>query len=204
MSIPVVADADTLFQATTRGLLIYLDYRGLIKLHWSPLILDEVSRALVDAGRKKTLADAKAHEERMCDALPNALVPVEDVQAQFKAVASAVRSVKDAHVAACAYYLIAANAYSGSEAVALVTHNTKDFRKGVLAGLGIALHKPDEFLVALFETQPHDFALAFHQFRTDLASRPEPEVLLKRLGKDGQVQVARAVLASYQSGAVRL
>lgn len=72
MTIPVVADADTLFQATTRGLLIFLDYQGLIKLHWSPLILDEVSRALVDSGRKNTLDDAKAHEARMCDALPNA------------------------------------------------------------------------------------------------------------------------------------
>ena len=70
MSLPVVADADTLFPATTRGLLIYLDFGGLIRLHWSPMILDEVARALVDAGRKKTLSDAKAHEARMLDALP--------------------------------------------------------------------------------------------------------------------------------------
>jgi hypothetical protein len=48
----VVADADTLFGATTRGLLIHLDYRGLIRLHWSALILDELRRALVDTGRK--------------------------------------------------------------------------------------------------------------------------------------------------------
>jgi hypothetical protein len=31
--IPVVADADTLFGGTTRGLLIYLDYMGLVHLH---------------------------------------------------------------------------------------------------------------------------------------------------------------------------
>jgi len=37
----------------------------------------------------------------MCDALPNALIPVEGVQAQFYAVEAAVNSVKD--VAACAY-----------------------------------------------------------------------------------------------------
>lgn len=103
MSVPVVADADTLFAATTRGLLIYLDYHGLIKLHWSPLILDEVCRALVDTGRKQTLNDAKAHETRMCDALPNALVSAADVQAQFAVVAFAVRSAKDTHVAACVW-----------------------------------------------------------------------------------------------------
>lgn len=204
MSIPVVADADTLFPATTRGLLIYLDYRGLIKLHWSPLILDEVSRALVDTARKKTLADARAHEERMCDALPNALVPVEEVRAQLDAVAAAVNSAKDMHVAACAYYLIAANAYPGLEAVVLVTRNTKDFRKGALATLGIELRKPDQFLGGLFAMQPRDFAFAFHQFRTDLASRPEPEALLERLRKDGQVQTAQALLASHQAGAQRL
>jgi len=33
VNIPLVADADTLFAGTTRGLLIYLDYEGLVKLH---------------------------------------------------------------------------------------------------------------------------------------------------------------------------
>ena len=204
MSVPVVADADTLFPATTRGLLIYLDYQGLIRLHWSALILDEVSRALVNTGRKKTLADAKAHEARMCDALPNAMIPVRDVQAQFEAIETAVDSAKDTHVAACAYYLISANAYPGTEAVVLITRNTKDFKKSALAKLGITLRQPDVFLSGLFEMQPRDFAAAFHQFRTDLISRPAPEVLLERLRTDGQVQTARALLASHQAGEARL
>ena len=58
MVVSVVADADTLFGGTTRGLLIHLDYQGLIRLHWSPLILDEMSRALVDTGRKADRAAA--------------------------------------------------------------------------------------------------------------------------------------------------
>ncbi|MFO1219443.1 MAG: hypothetical protein U1E89_13830 [Burkholderiaceae bacterium] len=49
---PVVADADVLFGATTRGLLIHLDFMGLIRLNWSPLILEELSRALVDTARR--------------------------------------------------------------------------------------------------------------------------------------------------------
>jgi hypothetical protein len=136
LTIPVVADADALFQATTRGLLIFLDYQGLIKLHWSPLILDEVSRALVDSGRKNTLDDAKAHGARMCDALPNAQVSVADVHSAFEAVASAVRSAKDIHVAACAHYLIAARAYPNALPIALVTRNIKDFKKDALAEPG--------------------------------------------------------------------
>jgi len=66
-----VVDADTLFGATTRGLLIHLDYQGLIRLHWSPLILDELSRALVDTGRKPDAASAKRHEQLM--SIPGAL-----------------------------------------------------------------------------------------------------------------------------------
>lgn len=60
--IPVVADADTLFGATTRGLLIHLDYQGLIRLHWSPLILDELSRALVHPDFN--LVGLRAHHRR--------------------------------------------------------------------------------------------------------------------------------------------
>lgn len=105
MAIPVVADADTLFGATTRGLLIHLDHAGAIRLHWSPLILDEMSRALVQSRRKPDEASAKAHEALMRAALPNAEVPVAAVQAQFSAVTDAVRSAKDMHVAACAQAL---------------------------------------------------------------------------------------------------
>jgi len=204
VSIPVVADADTLFSASARGLLIFLDYQGLIALHWSPLILDEVSRALVDTGRKKTLKEAKTHETRMCNALPQAMIPAEDVQAQFQAVAPAVRSAKDTHVAACAHYLIATNAYPDTSPIALVTRNTKDFKKTALAGLGIALMKPDDFLDGLTATQPQEVAAAFRRFRLDLTSQPEPEALLERLERDGLVKTVQRLRASHQANTAQL
>lgn len=204
MSIPVVADADTLFPATTRGLLIYLDYHGLVKLHWSALILDEVSRALVDTGRKKTLKDARTHEARMCDALPNALVPMSNVRAQFESVAHAVRSAKDTHVAACAHYLIVAKAYPYTSTVALVSRNTKDFKKIELAKLGIVLQKPDAFLAELCLTCSRELAAAFRHFRLDLTSQPDPEVLLLRLEQDGRLKTAQQLRHWHQIGKVEL
>lgn len=108
---PVVADADTLFGATTRGLLIHLDYEGLIRLHWSPLILDELSRALVDTGRKPHADAAWRHEQLMRGALPQAEIPTAEVQAQFKVVTAAMRSAKDVHVAACAHAVLAGSYY---------------------------------------------------------------------------------------------
>ena len=121
--IPVVAGADTLFGATTRGLLIHLDYQGLIRLHWSPLILDEMSRALVDTGRKPDAEAARRHEQLMRAALPQAEIPTRQVQAQFANVAPAMRSAKDIHVAACAAAILAGDFYPGTEVVSLVTKN---------------------------------------------------------------------------------
>ena len=83
--IPVVADADTLFGATTRGFLINLDYRGLIRLHWSPLILDELSRSLVETGRKPNVDSARRHEHLMQEALPHAEVPTLEFKLSLRA-----------------------------------------------------------------------------------------------------------------------
>ena len=93
--IPAVADADTLFGATPRGLLIHLDYQGLIRLHWSPLILDELTRALVDTGRKPDAESARRHEQLMRAALPQAEIPTPQVQAQFASVSPAMRSAPE-------------------------------------------------------------------------------------------------------------
>lgn len=204
MSIPVVADADTLFGATTRGVLVFLDYRGLIKLHWSPLILDEMSRALVDARRKPTIEAAKLLQQRLGDALPNAMVSVHEVQAQFESVQHAVNSAKDVHVAACAHHLIASNAYPGLEAVVLATRNARDFKQNELARLGIELRSPDEFLHGVFSMSPGDFAFAFRGFRQDLTSKPEPAPLLDALRCDGLVRTAAALRAAHEAGAHRL
>jgi hypothetical protein len=198
VSIPVVADADVLFPATTRGLLIYLDYQGLIALHWSALILDEVSRALVETGRKKTKTEAKTNETRMNGALPNAMVETQDVQAQFEAVALAVRSAKDVHVAACAYHLVATRAYPDSSAITLTSRNIRDFKKEALAKLGIALQKPDDFLDVLCTSNPAEVIAAFQQFRLDITVQPKPEILLKRLEKDGLVKTAKRLMALLQ------
>jgi len=193
VSIPVVADADVLFPATTRGLLIYLDYQGLLALHWSPLILDGVSRALVETGRKKTLTEAKVNEARMKKALPNAMVATKSVQAQFKTVKSAVRSVKDIHVAACAYHLVTVNAYPDTPTITLTSRNLKDFKKGALSQLGITLQKPDDFLDTLCTSHPSAMVAAFQRFRLDITAQPELAVLLKRLEQDGQAKTAKSL-----------
>lgn len=202
--IPVVADADTLFGATTRGFLIHLDYQGLIRLHWSPLILDELSRALVDTGRKPDAASARRHEERMRAALPQAEVPTPEVQAQFADVASAMRSTKDIHVAACARAIVAGEFYPVTQVVSLVTRNIRDFGVRKLAALGIEVSRPDTFLLDRFRQDPEAVASAFAALRATLRSAPAPDRLLDRLAADGQVLTSAALHDAWQRGAVRL
>ena len=98
--VPVVADTDTdtLFGATTRGLLIHLDFQDSIHLDWSPLILDELSRALVDTGRKPNTEAARRSEQLMQSALPQSEISTKNLQARFAAVAAAMRYAKGAHV----------------------------------------------------------------------------------------------------------
>lgn len=202
--IPVVADADTLFGATTRGLLIHLDYQGLIRLHWSPLILDEMSRALVDTGRKPDAESARRHEQLMRAALPQAEIPTQQVQKQFASVAPAMRSTKDIHIAACAAAILAGDFYPGTQVVSLATKNIRDFGVRKLATLGIKVLRPDAFLLDRFQRDPAAVALAFAALRSTLRSAPEPDQLLERLAADGQTLTAAALREAWQQGAVRL
>jgi len=202
--IPVVADADTLFGATTRGLLIHLDYQGLIRLHWSPLILDELSRALVDTGRKPDAESAQRHEQLMRAALPQAEIPTQQVQAQFASVSPAMRSAKDVHVAACAAAILADDFYPGTHVVSLVTKNIRDFGVRKLASQGIEVQRPDAFFLQQFHQDPAAVASAFAALRATLRSAPEPDRLLERLAADGPVLTAAALHEAWQQGAVRL
>jgi hypothetical protein len=202
--IPVVADADTLFGATTRGLLIHLDGRGLIRLHWSPLILDELSRALVDTGRKPDAESARRHEQLMRAALPQAEIPTRQVQAQFASVAPAMRSAKDVHVAACAKAILAGDFYPSIQVVSLVTKNVRDFGVRKLANLGIEVQRPDAFLLEQFQQDPTSVASAFAALRATLRSAPEPDPLLDRLAADGQSLLAAALYDAWRQDAVRL
>jgi len=162
-----------------------------------------MSDALVRTGRKSTIAKARAHESLMNDALPNAMVPTSDVQQQFETVQAAVKSVKDMHVAACAYALIATTAY-GTDPIVLTSTKEGDFDPTALGVLGIFFRHPDTFLLGLFQVDPHGFARAFRSFRDSLTSRPSVEQLLDKLRLDGQADTVNALLAAHRAGALRL
>jgi hypothetical protein len=137
-------------------------------------------------------------------ALPHAEVPTEDVQSQFEAVAWAMRSAKDTHVAACAHVLHAQHYYLNTPVVSLVTKNIKDFGVRKLATLGIEVQRPDAFLLDLIAKDEHGVSAAFATLRSSLRSNPTPDQLLERLAADGQTETAAALLAAWQAGTAPL
>ena len=170
----------------------------------SPLILDELSRALVDTGRKPDAASTRRHEQLMRAALPQAEIPTTEVQEQFAAVAPAMRSAKDTHVAACAHAVLAGAYYPNAKAVSLVTKNIRDFGVPKLATLGIEVIRPDAFLLDLYRQNPKAVASAFASLRATLRSAPAPKQLLQRLAADGQALIAATLLEALQHGAALL
>ena len=136
-------------------------------------------------------------------ALPHAEISTKKVQAQFAAVAPAMRSAKDVHVAACAHAVLAGSYYPNATVVNLVTKNVRDFGVRKLAALGIEVMRPDAFLLTLFEQNPASVAAAFASLRGTLRSAPAPDQLLARLAADGQVQTAAAMLNAWRQGAVQ-
>ena len=196
----VAADADVLYGGTTRALLIYLDYHGLIRLHWSPLLITEMSRALVKTGRL-TREAAALNTALMQRAVPGAEVPTRDVQAAFRRAWPGVHDAKDLHVAACAVALVAT---STASTVHLVTKNTKDFAPRKLAALNVLQRHPDVFLLALWNARAPDMAIAFTAFRNDLPGAPSAERVLRKLAADGQRRTADAMADAHATGRIPL
>ncbi|WP_158218750.1 PIN domain-containing protein [Roseateles aquatilis] len=198
----VVPDANVLFGAASRALLIALCQLRHIRLHWSELILDELARALVETGRQRSRETAERNTARMRDAIRDADVSVRQVQARFKDVAPAVKSPKDLHVAACAAAVLWFRGDVSS--VVLITRNLKDFRAGALARKRILVTTLDEFLVRLFKAQPLSVADAFHHLRVSFKSRPSVDRLLDSLLGDGLTLTCALLASAADAGDIQL
>lgn len=151
MAAPVVlADANVLYPAALRDLLIELGVRGVIRLHWSAIIHDEWTRALAlthdpaRIARTRTLMDAAlpgAMVDGFADRIPTLTLPDPD----------------DRHVLAAAIV---------AEAHVILTFNITDFPAEALAPHRIAATHPNAFLAALLATAPTAVAqavVAIHQ-----------------------------------------
>lgn len=136
----VLADANALYSAALRDILIELALADVVRLHWSPAILDELARALESTRADMTADRIRSLRDAMVSALPNANVDI----ASDLVLTAALPDPDDVHV-------LAAAVQAGCSI--LLTFNIADFPAQQLALEGnVAAMHPDTFLISLLTT----------------------------------------------------
>lgn len=153
-------DANVLYPAALRNLLMHLSVAGLFRARWSNAVHEEwISNLLEhrpDLTRKKLertrqLMDAAAFDAVVSgyeDLMPRIVLP----------------DKKDRHVLAAAI--------RGSAQV-IVTRNLKDFPGSVLQRFGMEAISPDDFVMRLIEAAPEVAKQAAETHRTSLKNPPK-------------------------------
>ena len=186
-SVPVaVLDANVLYPAQLRDLLMRLAVNGLFRAHWSDEIHDEWMRNLV-ANRDNIRWEAVEHTRDLMDkALPGACV--EDHEKHIGRLS--LPDPDDRHVLAAAIEI---------EAQFIVTNNLKDFPSGVLRQEGVSACSPDDFIMTLCHEDPVGVVTVVRNLRASLSNPPQsPEELLDHFRTGGLKKVAKE-MESYVS-----
>ncbi len=152
---PVVLDACVLYPRALRDTLLRAAERNLYTPYWSAMILDEVKRNLVAAGRlTPDRGDYLVAE--MTRAFPSAAV------VGFETLIPCMTNdKKDRHVSAAAVR---------ARAEVIVTSNLRDFSDEALAPYGITAKAPDEFLLDLTSLSGRTMARIVREQLADIAA----------------------------------
>ena len=177
-----VLDANVLYPAHLRDVLLWLAIGGFYRPRWSVRIHDEWTRNLL-ANRPDLTAEQLAYtRSEMERAFPDANVPAD---AEQEATID-LPDPDDRHVVATA---VAAGADR------IVTANLSDFPADALRPLGIEAVHPDAFVMSLMEADPKAVTAVLRKHRSGLRRPPltAAEYLghLERAGLGGVVSALR-------------
>ena len=183
-----VYDANVLYPATLRDLLVQLATTGLFRAKWTEVIHDEWTRSIL-AKRPDVTAAALARTRQLMDAVvPDCLVSGYEPQID----AMTLPDPDDRHV-------LAAAVHAGAEWI--VTLNLRDFPPSALEPHEVAAVTPDAFVCGLLDLDPGTVADAVTKQRRRLRNPPRTvEQHLERLRAQGLPHAARRLT---DSGLVR-
>lgn len=172
-----VLDANVLYPALLRDVLLSLAHSGLYVARWTATIEDEFVRHLVaDFPEKK--GEILRMAEQMQVAIPDCLI--EGYEPIIQSLE--LPDPDDRHVLAAAVV---------GHADTIVTSNIKDFPRDVLNSYGVELHSPDEFIVNQLELYPLPALGALKRMRQRW-QRPElsAEKMVELMGQRGLSRTA--------------
>jgi len=179
-STPVaVLDANVLYPAQLRDLLLRLAVDELFRPHWSEEIHDEWMRNLVANRNDISWENVEYTRSQMDKAFPGA--SVEEYEHRINGLS--LPDPDDRHVLAAAIEI---------EAGYIVTNNLSDFPARILGSKGICAYSPDDFIMMLYRKHPVDVVRVVKTLRASLSNPPRtPEELLDDFQNGGLQQVAK-------------
>lgn len=153
-------DANVLYSAGCRDLLIEASLAGLCRCRWSREVLSELDRAL-----RRSRPDLKPTQLRrlmaaLVSACPEALLEQHPARAP---VLPSMVDPADAHVLRGAIR---------AQAQVLLTFNLKHFSRRLLARHGLVAMTPDQWLVSLAKSAPSDIMAIAERCRSRLVRPP--------------------------------
>lgn len=154
-----VLDANVLYPASLRHLLIWLAVVETFDARWTATIQDEWTRNLLHNEPRLDPARLARTRQLMDAHIPDGLVT--DYEARIAGLT--LPDPDDRHVLAAALHCGAS---------IIVTSNLKDFPTAVLAPLGIEALHPDRFVRRLFDENPDAVIEAARSHRADLKNPP--------------------------------
>ena len=182
-------DANVLYPAELRNLLMHLALTGLFRAKWSADIHEEwISNLLKnrpDLTREQLERTRMLMDKHALDAL---VVGYEELILDLQLPDS-----NDRHVLAAAIH---------GRANVIVTINLRDFPEAIIGPLGITAQHPDEFILSLIELAPSAVVAAAQDHRESLKNPPRTvEEYLETLSRQGLTQtvpILRECMALYK------
>ena len=177
-------DANVLYSAPIRDLLMNLTNTDLFRPKWSKAVLDEWISNLLENRPDLKPEQLERTRELMGKHAPDALVTgYEDLIEGLQ-----LPDPKDRHVLAAAIR---------GRADVIITENLKDFPPEILAPFGIEAQHPDEFILRLLDLAPGVVCSAAEHHRKTLKRPPKTlNAYLDKLEAQGLTQTA-SVLREY-------
>lgn len=183
MRLVALYDANVLYPAPLRDLLMQLAYDEVIEAHWTSQIHDEWIRNVAldrpDLNPEKLQAVAQLMDSSVEGAL------IQGFEAGIETLT--LPDPDDRHVLAAAIH---------AKAQVIVTNNLKDFPREVLAPFGIQAQNADDFVLGLLETNQ---AVVVQVLRTIQARLRKPSVpmmdylaTLERVGLNKSLEIIKA------------
>lgn len=177
-------DANVLYPAELRNLLMHLALTGLFRAKWSASVHEEWIASLLEKRPDLTRGKLERTRALMDKYAEDALVVgYEDLIPGLQ-----LPDPNDRHVLAAAIR---------ARADVIVTINLRDFPAGALAPFGIEAQHPDEFILHLLDLAPGAVVAAAQDHRQSLKNPPKTEATyLEMMERQGLTQTV-SVLREY-------